>query len=691
MKKDKKKPNRINQNRLVRIFKDVKRVNSEDIRFCFLIGAGASKSSGIPTGWELARQWYNDLKDDLSDTELKEWKKGIKFIEKRIGEFYPQLYKKRYETSPQVGYDEFKQMMENTEPDLGYIILSQILANEKHNFVITTNFDYLIEDAVRMYTSTKPFSAGHETLAGFVSSLTERPTIIKVHRDLFLHPFNNEDDTQKLKEEWKKALQPILKNFNLLVIGYGGNDGSLMDYLNEIKPEDRKGIYWCIRNEKELNGRINKLLTDKDYIVNITGFDELMHALYTALDYSIFKNLDNPDTHKFVQASRSRIISLNEKFKKILENIEKDKKEIPQETKDMFSGASEYRINAISEKDNDKKEEIYKEGLNRYPKDTSLIHSYIKFLTDIRKDYDLVEEYYEKLLKINPKDLTTFNNYAVFLNKIRKDYERAEDYYKKSLKIDTISSTVLANYAYFLYNIRKDYEHADEYYQKSLELEQKDTYALGSYAYFLYTIRKDYDRAEKYYQRTLELEQKNVYVLGKYANFLYIIRKDNDRAEEYFKKSIKEEEKGINLNDYGVFLTDIRKDFEKAKEYFQKSIIINPEDANTKTNLAANIIIHKQNFKTADKLIIEAYEILRKNNVGIQTLHDEITLVKLWFYRYAHYAKYQKQAEKELNKFMKENVNLFGRNFQDHVEIAKENDHPDIKKLQEFADFFTKE
>ena len=211
-------PKKINQKRLVKMFKDIKRLNSAESQFCFLIGAGASKSSGIKTGWELSIDWYNDLKEDLDRDERLKWEKEIGFEEDRIGEFYSYLYRKRYETSPQLGYDEFKKIMEHIEPGLGYVILSQILANEKHNFIITTNFDYLIEDAVRMYTSTKPFSAGHETLAEFISTQTERPTIIKVHRDLFLHPFNDDSETKKLKEEWEGALKPILKNFNLLVI-----------------------------------------------------------------------------------------------------------------------------------------------------------------------------------------------------------------------------------------------------------------------------------------------------------------------------------------------------------------------------------------------------------------------------------------------------------------------------------------
>ena len=34
----------------------------EDKKVCFILGAGASKQSGIPTGKELVKTWIDDLK-----------------------------------------------------------------------------------------------------------------------------------------------------------------------------------------------------------------------------------------------------------------------------------------------------------------------------------------------------------------------------------------------------------------------------------------------------------------------------------------------------------------------------------------------------------------------------------------------------------------------------------------------------
>lgn len=574
-----KEPTQISWKELVGIFEDVRDLKSEQ-RFCFLLGAGASRSSDIPTGWELADKWYKRIKELLSEEELKQWKESIELDEARLGEFYTHIYERRFRASPETGYAEFKQLMDKKEPSIGYVILAQVLANEKHNFVITTNFDYLVEDAVRMYTATKPFSAGHETLAAYITTQTERPTIIKVHRDLFLHPFNDKKATDFLKQEWRDALLPVVRDFNLLVIGYGGNDGSLMDYLKEIKPDSRKPIYWCQRGKSELNKKVKDLLAEKDFIVNVEGFDELMYALYGALGYTTFEGLDSPNDHPFYQNAKKRVNDLNDKLKGLLEKSKRQNKNDSgtSSIKNIFKGPLEYVYAAQGEKDVDHAEKIYKEGLEKYPDDADLLGVYASFLRREKEDHVQAGIYYQKSLETNPANVTNLGNYANFLCDIKKDYAKAEVYYKKSLKVDPYHGINLGNYALFLHKEKKDYSQAKIYYIKSLE------------------VSPNYD-----------------HVLGNYAHFLILT------------------EKG----------------FAQAKEYIDKAFTQNPK------------------------------------HLGL--------LSELWFYRYAHYEEHREEAEKELNRLIKEGAKSPGWDLQSHVDLAMENGHANPKLLQKFADQITKE
>jgi len=45
----------------------------EDKKYCFILGSGASKSSGIPTGGELVKKWMEELGELYPSRDLEEW------------------------------------------------------------------------------------------------------------------------------------------------------------------------------------------------------------------------------------------------------------------------------------------------------------------------------------------------------------------------------------------------------------------------------------------------------------------------------------------------------------------------------------------------------------------------------------------------------------------------------------------
>ncbi len=65
----------ISINQLVRAIREG-RDNSE--RFCFIVGSGASVSSGIPTGTKLEYQWMREMEKDPGLEEVREVAKSLK-------------------------------------------------------------------------------------------------------------------------------------------------------------------------------------------------------------------------------------------------------------------------------------------------------------------------------------------------------------------------------------------------------------------------------------------------------------------------------------------------------------------------------------------------------------------------------------------------------------------------------------
>ena len=179
----------------------------ESERFCFILGAGASKSSGIPTGAELSSRWLREIEQDLGEVKFAEWLESENIDKNNPAYYYSKIFGKRFEVSRQGGLDCLEKVMRNSDPSCGYSFLAEIMAQGKHNIVITTNFDSLTEDALFIFTSKKPLVVGHSSLSEFINVQSTRPQIIKVHHDLFLSPKNTNPETEEMGGKLKTGLK----------------------------------------------------------------------------------------------------------------------------------------------------------------------------------------------------------------------------------------------------------------------------------------------------------------------------------------------------------------------------------------------------------------------------------------------------------------------------------------------------
>ncbi|WP_240754095.1 tetratricopeptide repeat protein [Porphyromonas gingivalis] len=635
------------------------------MKFCFLIGAGASISSGIPSGAKLAWDWLQQIKEDCDGEDFEDWKIEIKMpdqhIEERVGEFYPEIYEKRFGHAPETGYDYIRGLMEGREPSLGYLILANIMVREKHNVVITTNFDNLLEDAIRTYTKEKPFIAGHEALADYVPKRSDRPIILKLHRDLFLQPFSDQLNTDILQAAWESILGKFLSDYHLIVLGYGGNDGSLMNYLLKLK--NRKPIYWCVRNTDKatskslwntLSPKAKRLLKNDGYLVPIDDFDRFMYDCYAALGYKFLEGIEKIEKpksiHEILKPNYARIESIQTQLRQLSQTEEELSKESFQSIKSFLPDSWMWILKANQEKDIDKKDKIYQEGIAKYPQDADLLGDYANFLCDIRHAYDQAESYYKKALEADPNHANNLGNYALFLQDIRHAYDQAEVYYKQALEADPKNANALGNYASFLHTIRHAYDQAEAYYKQALEADPNHANTLGNYANFLCNIRHAYDQAEVYYKQALEADPKNAVTLGNYA----------------------------------VFLNDIRHDYDQAEAYYKRALEADPNHANNLGNYAHFLITCRGDFKRADSLIQQAFENV-DNDEETKPLQAE-----LWFYRYAHYyEEWEAEAEKELAALLNAGAKSIGWDLAPDIELARKNRHPHIEQVEAFAKALT--
>ncbi|MCD2259044.1 tetratricopeptide repeat protein [Psychroserpens luteolus] len=641
--------------------------NTESRKFCFIIGAGASYKSGIPTGGQLAKKWFAEIEERYSDLEIEEWIKEVKLNKKDIATHYGAIYRKRFESDKTSGYEFLVQAMRSAKPTFGHIVLAQILTKAPGNCILTTNFDSLIESSIYQYTDRTPLVCGHESLSGYARPSNIHPLIIKIHRDLLLSPKSDPDEINRLDEGWKEPLDNIFSGHIPIVIGYGGNDGSLMDYFEKMnKPSN---FFWCGHKESKPTKRVEKLIKKMNgFYIEIDGFDEMMQELLWVFDEI------KPIKEELDDITKSRIEAMDIQLKEM--NIEA-KSEILDSTVKKELSAFEYSSVAKSEKDYEKRKTIYLEALEAFPKTAWLWNEFTFFLHFIKKDHVNLEKYYQQAISVDPENANNNENYAIFLHEIKEDYENAEKYYVRALSIAPGSVFTNGNYANFLYKIRNDYDNAEKYYLKALSSNPEHANTNGNYAAFLHFIRKDYDKAEKYFLKALSLDPEESNVNVNYAVFLYKIRGKHDQAEKHFLKALSIDSQSLIKNgNYANFLCDIREDYPKAEKFYQKALSINPNDANINGNYARFLLISNKK-DDATGYLEKAF--LLNNNEKIDLL------IELWFYKYAHYYDSINDSENRIEELLSEGIRAVGWSFDQNVDFALKNGHPNPDKLKEFA------
>lgn len=289
-------------------------------RFAFILGAGASVQSGIPTAGTLVWRWLGELHRRLarSGVSLERWAttealeiRG--FSPNDAAAFYSQVFARRFRQHPDEGYADLEDIMQGKDPSFGYSVLAHILAETRHKLVITTNFDNLVGEALSIFTGTAPLVCGHESLANFVHVEPRRPVVVKIHRDLLMAPMNQAAEIAALQTAWIEPLTRVFRAYTPIVIGYGGNDGSLMGFLNGL-PEDAipGGIFWCYYGPAGPPGpEIRRLVArHRGVLVPIEGFDELMLRLSARLRIPLLDQVIETKARARVDNYRRRVEEL---------------------------------------------------------------------------------------------------------------------------------------------------------------------------------------------------------------------------------------------------------------------------------------------------------------------------------------------------------------------------------------------
>lgn len=432
-----------------------------DRAFAFVLGAGASVTSGIPAGGALVYRWLHELHRQCDDQRrpFAEWATaetlGIEgFDVDNAAQFYPEIYQLRFGDDPEAGYAYLEEAMKGAEPSFGYSVLAQILANTRHRVVLTTNFDTLVADALAMYARTYPLVCGHESLTGFIRPVMRRPLIAKIHRDLLLAPVSEPSRLATLPPGWKDALKLLFRHYTPIVIGYGGNDGGFMGLLQELEPGDIQGrLFWCYRAADGLPGeRIQDIVArHRGKLVPIAGFDELMLELGERLGKRLVGGTIKRD-------AEDRLLRYRASIEVLLSQLSK-----------LAWWTSSDRVGARP--DLVARRGTYEQALELFPDSVELHRSFAKFAGLMLLEDELAEHHFARARELAPDDDDVLCDYGSFLAQRRANPAEAERLFRLAILKNPDSPRPKRRLANHLYYFDGDLDEAEALHREVARLE----------------------------------------------------------------------------------------------------------------------------------------------------------------------------------------------------------------------------
>lgn len=273
---------------------------NKDISHSFLLGAGASISSGIQSAYDCIWEWKKDIY--LSkNPNASEYYKNTKNESVRLSiqawleiqGVYPlfnseEEYSFYAEKAYPIADDRrkyFQTLIEGCEPYIGYKLLCLLSEFEIVKSVWTTNFDGLVVKSAYQANLT-PIEITLDSVERIFRNQSRKELLsISLHGDYKYHSLKNtSSELDNQNDVFVNALARYHNDKNLIVIGYSGRDKSLMKALSYAFSQKGSGrLYWCGYGYK-IDDNVKELLKiardngREAFFIPTDGFDKtLLH------------------------------------------------------------------------------------------------------------------------------------------------------------------------------------------------------------------------------------------------------------------------------------------------------------------------------------------------------------------------------------------------------------------------------
>ena len=585
---------------------NIKEAKSKGKGTIVFLGAGASKTAGIPTAKEIIADILNKRSYNknpkikaLSPDEKKDYATVMACLQ------------------PHQRKELFANYINNSKVNVTHIYLAHLVKEGYVDYIFTPNFDDLMLKALGLFNIYPP-------VYDLAMLDTLNTTALDKQAVVYLHGRHNGIWQLNTLEEMSKVNGICSRLFNKvedspwLVIGYNGSD-KIFDHICGLG-RFNYGLYWVGLLDNDPSERVCTKLLDKEntnaYLLKGYDSDSFMIKLHNQLGIKEHPLVfDKPFSH--LEALLSNIVDIGDKeeFRSVRERFDISKKHV----KDAI-GRYEKNKSGGKKLESDK---LHKEILDLIATENfeenkvadlekriegsgdakarellgNLAFS-MAFKIKEKDEKSLLKkiDLYKKAAELNSNNSSVYNNLGIALfnlAKLKNDqqlYQEAIKEFEKAEELNPNNSSVYNNWGTALADLAKLksdqqlYQKAINKYKKAEELNPNDSsiyYNWGTALADLAKLKSDqqlYQKAIEKFEKAAELDPNKSNIYYNWGTVLYELAKlksDQQLYQKAINKYKKAEELNPNnssvYNNWGLALADLAK-LKSDQQLYQKAI-----------------------------------------------------------------------------------------------------------------------
>ncbi len=284
--------------------------------FAVLLGSGLSRSAEIPTGWEITLDLVRRVATAQGVEEQSDWAKWYR--EKTGHEPNYSALLEEIASSP----DERRAILHRyIEPDAqdreegrkiptkAHHAIAQLVRSGHVRVIVTTNFDRLMENALREQGVEPTVVSSADVLAGAEPLTHSRCYLLKLHGDYKdARILNTDQELSAYPESYDKLLDRIFDEHGLIICGWSGEWDHALRAAFLRAPNRRYPVYWAARGA--LGSGASELAIHRSAkTIPISGADEFFQTLQQRVETLEQSQRQNPLSVELLVNSTKRYLA----------------------------------------------------------------------------------------------------------------------------------------------------------------------------------------------------------------------------------------------------------------------------------------------------------------------------------------------------------------------------------------------